>query len=60
MCNPLHLVERGNSETPYTIDINSKNAIIRLEVDAGRNEQLLPDKRLKMGVYTWVLREEKI
>jgi hypothetical protein len=60
VCNPPHLRERGNSETPRTIDINGENAIIRLEMNVREREQVILEKRLKMGVQTWVLKEEKM
>jgi hypothetical protein len=60
MCNPPHLRERRNSETPGTIDINGENAIIRLEANVREREQVIPAKRLKTGVQTWVLKEEKM
>lgn len=50
MYNPLRLVERRNSETPNTIDINGENTIILVEADVGENEQSIPEKELKTGV----------
>jgi hypothetical protein len=59
LCSPLHLAYRRNSETPGTIDINGENAIIRLEANVKEREHVIPEKRLKTGVQTWVLKEEK-
>jgi len=42
------------------IDINSENSVILLEADVGENEQSIPEKRLRMGVWIWVTREEKM
>ena len=50
MCNPLHLVQRRNSEAFDSIDTNGENTIISFEADAGENGQSIPEKRLKMGV----------
>ena len=49
MCSPSHLMERGNFETPDTIDINGENTIIRSGANVGESVQVIPEKRLKTG-----------